>query len=295
MRLQNVIGNLLRIAVVMLALTGVAEAQAVRTWVSGVGDDANPCSRTAPCKTFPGAISKTAAGGVINVLDPGTYASVTITKNLTIDAGGMYAAVLATNGITGIIVNGSGIKVTLRGLSIQGAGTGNIGVRVMQAGSVTIEDCTISDFVGNGIDYNVTVAGLLSVSNTTVNRTNGVVITNGRATFNNYRSNQNASGLRALANALVTARDSAVVGGGEGFATAAASAVMNVENSLSTANTFGAVVTAGSTLRLSNTGVLSNSNTGLFNDGSSFIVSMEGNSIQGNPTAGVFTSTAPKQ
>jgi len=37
---------------------------------SGVGDDANPCSRTAPCKTFAGAISKTAAAGEINCLDP---------------------------------------------------------------------------------------------------------------------------------------------------------------------------------------------------------------------------------
>jgi hypothetical protein len=62
-----------------------AYAQASRTWVSGVGDDANPCSRTAPCKTFAGAISKTAVNGEINCLDPGGFGAVTITKSITID------------------------------------------------------------------------------------------------------------------------------------------------------------------------------------------------------------------
>src|SRR6478609_6317986 len=78
-----------------------AQAQATRTWVSGVGDDANPCSRTAPCKTFAGAISKTAAGGVISVLDPGGFGAVTITKSITIDGTGGYASITntATNGI----------------------------------------------------------------------------------------------------------------------------------------------------------------------------------------------------
>src|SRR2546422_2828997 len=66
-----------------------AQAQATRTWVSGVGDDVNPCSRTAPCKTFAGAISKTAAGGEIDCLDPGGFGAVTITKSLTIDCNGV--------------------------------------------------------------------------------------------------------------------------------------------------------------------------------------------------------------
>jgi hypothetical protein len=77
----------LSILAVTLAVSPMAYAQATRTWVSGVGDDANPCSRTAPCKTFPGAISKTAAGGEIDVLDPGGFGSVTITKSITIDGG----------------------------------------------------------------------------------------------------------------------------------------------------------------------------------------------------------------
>src|SRR6476620_34344 len=104
-----------------------AHAQATRTWVSGVGDDVNPCSRTAPCKTFAGAISKTAAGGEINCLDPGGFGAVTITKSLTIDCTGTIGSILAS-GTNGVIINGTaGVtpapEVKLRGLSIDGAGT----------------------------------------------------------------------------------------------------------------------------------------------------------------------------
>ena len=110
-----------------------SHAQATRTWVSGVGNDANPCSRTAPCKTFAGAISKTAAGGEINCLDPGGFGTVNITKSITIDAAGRMAAILASD-TNGIIVNGAGIVVNLRGLSINGANTttGN-GIRILKA------------------------------------------------------------------------------------------------------------------------------------------------------------------
>src|SRR4051794_20127750 len=95
---------------VLFALAGVvgsaslAHAQATRTWVSGVGDDANPCSRTAPCKTFSGAISKTATGGEISVLDPGGFGGVTITKAITLNGEGTLASILVA-GVNGIIVN----------------------------------------------------------------------------------------------------------------------------------------------------------------------------------------------
>src|SRR5436190_16472983 len=155
MKLNVMIGRFVGIAALVFAVSGVAEAQATRTWVSGVGDDANPCSRTAPCKTFAGAISKTAAGGYINAIDPGGFGAVTITKNITIDGGPFMAGVLATGaGVNGIIVNTAGIKVTLRNLDIEGGGSGNIGVRILQSASVNIERCHITDFVGNGIDYN---------------------------------------------------------------------------------------------------------------------------------------------
>ena len=118
-----------------------AHAQATRTWVSGVGDDANPCSRTAPCKTFAGAISKTAAGGEINVLDPGGFGAVTITKSITIRSDHIEAGVLVS-GTNGIIVNaGATDRVVLEGLDIEGLGTGLNGVQVLRAGNVTIIRC----------------------------------------------------------------------------------------------------------------------------------------------------------
>src|SRR3990170_1411348 len=99
-------------------LTTAAFGQATRTWVSGVGDDVNPCSRTAPCKTFAGAISKTAAGGEISVLDPGGYGVITITKSITINGAGTLAGILSAGGATGVVINGANIVVTLRELDI---------------------------------------------------------------------------------------------------------------------------------------------------------------------------------
>ncbi len=134
----------------VVAFASVANAQATRTWVSGVGDDVNPCSRTAPCKTFAGAISKTATGGEINVIDPGGFGAVTINKSITIDGAGTQASILALN-VNGILINGAGATVNLRNLSINGAGgtTGN-GIRILQAGGVNLDNVTLMNFAGSG-------------------------------------------------------------------------------------------------------------------------------------------------
>ncbi len=148
--------------IVGLAFTAApAQAQATRTWVSGVGDDVNPCSRTAPCKTFAGAISKTAAGGEINCLDPGGFGTVTITKSITIDCGETHGSILAS-GTNGVNINDSAsgfpntIRVVLRGLSINGAGagaqaqgspgTGLVGVNFTSGASLYMEDVYIQNF-----------------------------------------------------------------------------------------------------------------------------------------------------
>src|SRR6266566_4709132 len=117
------------VTMLFLASPASAQAQATRTWVSGVGDDANPCSRTAPCKTFAGAISKTASAGEINVLDPGGFGAVTITKPITISSEGFEAGVLVsgTNGIVVSVPNATDF-VVLRGLDIEGLGSGISGI-----------------------------------------------------------------------------------------------------------------------------------------------------------------------
>src|SRR5258706_6011285 len=135
--------------------SALAEAQATRTWVSGVGDDVNPCSRTAPCKTFAGAISKTATNGEINCLDPAGYGAVTITKSITIDCEDTQGSILAA-GTTGVIINiiaatDTKKAVKLRGLSINGAGTGLNGIRLLAASTLNVEAVVIDGFTQHGI------------------------------------------------------------------------------------------------------------------------------------------------
>jgi hypothetical protein len=153
--------KMLVIATFVLAFASIAQAQATRTWVSGVGDDANPCSRTAPCKTFAGAISKTATGGEIDALDPGGFGAITITKAITIDGttGAGFGSILAA-GTSGVIVNGvagvNGSRVLLRNLSIngvnQGTSPGISGIRYLAGQSLTVENCQIFGFNTHGID-----------------------------------------------------------------------------------------------------------------------------------------------
>jgi hypothetical protein len=161
------------------AIAGVsspAGAQATRTWVSGVGDDVNPCSRTAPCKTFAGAISKTAANGEINCLDPGGFGTVTIIKSLAIVCDGIGGSVLAS-GTNGIVVRaGDKDKVLLSGLDIHGGGTGINGIRVLSAKSVVIRNSVVQAFSTPG-SHGISVEGPAAVTvegNAIVNNTTGL-------------------------------------------------------------------------------------------------------------------------
>lgn len=163
--------NALAIAVFVIALASVAQAQATRTWVSGVGDDVNPCSRTAPCKTFAGAISKTAANGEIDALDPGGFGAVTITKSITIDGthGAGFGSILAA-GTNGVNVNDSAtatpnsIVVRLRNLSINGAGTGINGINATSFKRLFVEDCQIAGFSSSTSSRGIKVALTVSAS-----------------------------------------------------------------------------------------------------------------------------------
>jgi hypothetical protein len=167
---MNNFRKLLYTSLLITLISSAAQAQATRTWVSGVGDDLNPCSRTAPCKTFAGAIVKTVAGGEISVLDPGGFGTLIISKSITIDGTGMLSSSLAA-ATTGFTIRITEVKdpsisaVRLRGLSINGAGTGVNGINVITAGSVSVEDCVIDGFKENGIKV---AAGRVFVRNTTI-------------------------------------------------------------------------------------------------------------------------------
>ena len=153
-----------------------AQAQATRTWVSGVGDDVNPCSRTAPCKTFAGAISKTAAGGEISVLDPGGYGAVTITKSITLNGEGTLASILNSQ-VSGVIVNGANIVVTIRNISINGAPPttpGLNGIRFLQGRSLELDRVQISGQSKCGLMVETSAAnsGKVYITNSSISRPN---------------------------------------------------------------------------------------------------------------------------
>ena len=146
--------NSLACLVIVLLCPTLLSAQASRTWVSGVGDDANPCSRTAPCKTWAGAISKTAPGGEIDALDPGGFGAVTITKAITLDGGGGQVASVLVAGTNGIVVqaNAATDVVILRNLRINGISSGLNGIRFLAGKHLNVENCYIFGFTQNGID-----------------------------------------------------------------------------------------------------------------------------------------------
>jgi len=160
------------VAVVFVGQAAPAMAQATRTWVSGVGDDANPCSRTAPCKTFQGAISKTAAGGEINVLDPGGFGGVTITKSITIRADHVEAGVLVSGG-SGMVINALATdKVVIDGIDFEGLGNGVSahGINIIQARDVVVRNSSIRGFTSGssaGILVNTAVQSSVTVENCT--------------------------------------------------------------------------------------------------------------------------------
>lgn len=175
--------TLTALAVMTFSLMVFSAAQAqVRTWVSGVGDDMNPCSRTAPCKTFAGAISKTGVHGEINCLDPGAYGAVSITKSIQIDCHEVFAGTThpSGNGISIAFDSFAGTdtrkSVRLRNLNLSGVDTGLRGITITGGAAVTgtevfIEDCRIDGSFGNpgnGIRDARSGGGLLSISNTTV-------------------------------------------------------------------------------------------------------------------------------
>ena len=194
----------------------IASAQATRTWVSGVGDDVNPCSRTAPCKTFAGAISKTAAGGEISVLDPGGFGGVTITKSITISGVGFNSSILATVGSSGILINaGPNDIVTLRDLQINGAGTGNFGIRMLAGAGLVVDKVNVFGF-DTGIENN---AGNTTVYDSFIsnNRSFGVNGKGGSITVEGSMITNNSVAVQATGGGIVRLSDNSVYNNLTGF------------------------------------------------------------------------------
>ena len=276
---------------------------ALRTWVSGVGDDEKPCSRTAPCKTFAGAIAKTEAGGEISVLDPGAYGSVTITKSVTINGtpGSGYGSVIGYDGTNVIVINMSKDDpyqtVRLNWLDLNGQGKALHGIRIVDgqpAGvSVVIENTNIGGFTGSGILDERSAGGKLVVANTMVRHTwqSGILINGGgkgnkvKATLSNVGvHNSFHAGLLAIGGGWVTVSNSVFSGNSWGAAADGGSAVF-VDGSASTGNNqLGVYTDNGGVVWLSNSDVSFNG-TDVFGGVQSFSTSR----FTGNGAAGPVT------
>ncbi len=277
----------------LLCTAALAQAQATRTWVSGVGDDANPCSRTAPCKTFAGAISKTAAGGEIDALDPGGFGTVTITKAITLNGQATLGSILSS-GTNGITVNaGPSDTVVLRKLSVNGAGTGMTGIRYIGGAAVSVEDCTIDGFTVNGIEANLTTNGRLTVRNTSIGggavgvKVNG---TTGRvsATISNSSIRGAATAVDGLYGTIDITRG--VFSDATSYAILAEGGLISVSDSLLVSNSVAVQAQTGATVRLSNNDVYENL-TG-FGCGGGTIQSAANNRKGGN-TGGMVPTCNP--
>jgi hypothetical protein len=274
-----------------------ASAQATRTWVSGVGDDANPCSRTAPCKTFAGAYSKTAIGGEIDALDSGGFGTLTISKSITIDGGSNIAGVLAT-GVNGFIINTASTDVvTLRSLDINGSATGLNGVNVIGGGTVRVEKSRIYNFSQGGVSAVPTTGTLLNlivtdsvisacVGNVTAVNVDGTTVPV-NATLDNVQIHRCGLALTGT-NGKITARNfdfSSNTNGVVGWS----NAVITLDSGLISYNTDAVQSSGNSVIRLTNMTILDNVN-GLLTAGGT-IVSFNNNRIKGNVADGNPTTT----
>jgi hypothetical protein len=267
--------KLLATAILLFGIASVAHAQANRSWVSQTtaGDDANPCSRSAPCRTFAGALSKTAEGGEIDVLDPGGYGAVTINKAMTIDGGtgSGWASVLgAGDGITiniatsGINVPNSAVVIlrhlTFNGISQASGPNGTNGIHLLRADRVVVENCAFQSFASHGINMELADTGYLWVHDCFFDKTTtGIEATTATGfvavvNVDHCRFSAMSNGVKALVNSYVTIRDSyfgAMSGTTYGGVYAVTGATANVANSMFANDVIGVNI-AGGTIRLSN-------------------------------------------
>jgi hypothetical protein len=278
-----------------------ANAQATRTWVSGLGDDANPCSRTAPCKTFAGAISKTATSGEINCLDSAGYGGVTITKSISIICNGVIGGILSA-GITGVIVNAAGGAVVLKGLDINGVGSGVNGIRVITATAVTIEDCTIQNHTGWGIQISNTALHQFQVTRVTatnntlggmqVRPANGgavaVGIVNGFHSFKNGKGIELDGGGGSTSSTLISQSDFNSNSIGINLITGGTTLTAMASDSLVQNNSTGISAAASTSIKIGRMSITGNS-VGVSGNVASFVT----NQLRDNSSDGTLTPLSP--
>ncbi|HEY0322916.1 MAG TPA: right-handed parallel beta-helix repeat-containing protein [Pyrinomonadaceae bacterium] len=290
----------LALLIFVLAAASLASAQATRTWVSGVGDDANPCSRTAPCKTFAGAISKTAKDGEINAIDPGGFGAITITKSITIDGAGTQASILAagTNGVNVNVTDAADVRKTvrLRNLSINGAASGVHGISAIAFSKLFVENVVISGFQFSAASRGIrtTAGNQVFVKDTNIsNCASGVDITSVALvsfTLDNVRVEGMTDGVILQSNANGAIRNSVIsLNSGSGLKVTGGTSNVELESCEVQQNGTGVTPANGGTVVFSNTSVFGNS-TGVATVAGSILTSHGNNQFTLNGGGSVPTS-----
>ena len=279
--------------------SAVANAQSARTWISATGDDANLCSRSFPCRTFAVTISKTSIGGEINCIDAGSFSLVTITKSITIDCEDTQGAISAA-GANAVIINitdpaDTAKTVRLRGLTINGLGSGLIGVKVLAANKVVLEEVVIDGFTSHGVSLQTSAGALNFVMKETTIRNNvgngvntfltgaataAVSVDNSLLAFNGIGFNQGAATASTIQSSGITNNTTGVQASGS-------TSILGVKDCAIALNGTGVLASTSATIRIGSNIITSNttglSGTNIFTWGGNFV---DGNGSNGTNNGG---------
>ncbi len=299
-------------AMSLMLLAVPAHAQATRTWVSGVGSDANPCTRTAPCQTWSGAMAKTTAGGEIDALDPGGFGVLTITKSITLDGGGGQVASVLVSGANGInVAAGSTDVVVIRNVRLQGllgngsnpSAAGINGISFTNGARLILDHIDVNGFSNNCVVMANTNDAMLSINNSTLENcgAGAILIAPSGATANAFVTNtvmtDSKFGLRVNDNGKAAVFNSSASDGvSNGFVAVSVSAAAEIDiaDSIISNNPNSGVATAGTNavVRLFNTAIFENG-TGINTSQGGSVVSFTPatNALAGNGTAGAPNGT----
>jgi hypothetical protein len=285
-------------ALLLILAASPAWAGSSRTFVSGSGSDSNPCSVSAPCRSFTAALTKTNPGGEIVVLTSAGYGPFTISKGVTITApAGVYAGISAASGDAITINAAAGASISLSGLTLNGLSSGSNGISVGTSNSqVTVSHCVIENFTLEGIN-DIGTGTSLTVQDSTAsfNGDNGVLVappsgmTN--ATLKNVTLNANGGGLAVFDGGVVDVTDSVADGNGNGFAAQASttSVQLTIVGSVASNNLLNGIAAAGGPTSVSVGGsTASHNSTGFAQISGASFFSQGNNTVQANTTSKIF-------
>jgi hypothetical protein len=296
--------------IALLVASSPAPATSSRTFVSGTGTDSGACTTTDPCRTFAYALTQTAASGEIIVLGSAGYGTVTINKSVSIINISNFAGVTVASGDGITIAAETTDSVTLRGLTIDGGGSGSNGIVFNSGGSLTIDQCDVMNFVGgettgNGILIQPTSGSHnIIITNTTASNNGytgvyyypplsstakiGIVIDRVSANNNQFGIAINGSNSSGAATASVS-NSIGSVNGYDGFYFASVTASLDASNASS--NSAYGVYLAGGILALGRSVLMNNSVYGLYT-AEGTVNSYKDNRIAGNASGPVSLTPA---